>query len=241
MGIQLIKRNVSSNWGAFFLEIISIKRLNLFKISQLNRQEKIAHFSQQLKPFLPPETDGYVAEFLIDKVVHFTVSQKRKTKLGDYRHPFKGSPHKISVNGDLNPFAFLITTLHEMAHLTAFEKYGNRIRPHGEEWKNEFKKISQPVLEKAILPTDVTLALNNYLKNAKASSCSDDRLYRVLKRYDKRLGVHLEELKTGAIFKLNGKTFVKGKKLRSRFECDELSSHKKYRVLGLAEVEELHE
>jgi len=211
----------------------------LYKIRVLNRQEKIEHFSQQLKPFLPPETGTYIAEFLIDKVVHFTVSQKRKTKLGDYRHPFKGSPHKISVNGDLNRYAFLITTLHEMAHLTTFERFGNRIKPHGEEWKNEFKMISQPILVKNILPEDVTLALNNYLKNAKASSCSDDRLYRVLRRYDRKVGMHLEELKTGAIFKLNGKIFVKGKKLRSRFECDELSSQKKYRVLGLAEVEEL--
>lgn len=189
-----------------------------------------------MTPFLPKETTTYVAEFLIDNIVHFTVSKKRKTKLGDYRHPYKGSPHKISVNGDLNPYAFLVTTLHEMAHLTTFVRYGNRIKPHGAEWKKEFQKISQPVLDLVILPTDVTLALNNYLVNAKASSCSDDRLYRVLKRYDKRVGVHLEELKMGAIFKLNGKTFVKGKKLRSRFECEELSSRKKFRVLGLAEV-----
>lgn len=209
------------------------------KKTALNHSDKIEHFARQIDPFLPKETSIYIAEFLIVKVVHFTVSKKRKTKLGDYRHPYKGSPHKISVNGDLNRYSFLITTLHEMAHLTTFEQYGHHAKPHGEEWKNEFKKISEPILAKQVLPTDVTLALNNYLKNAKASSCSDDRLYRVLKRYDKRVGIHLEELKTGAIFKLNGKTFVKGKKLRSRFECDELSSRKKYRVLGLAEVVEI--
>lgn len=172
-------------------------------------------------------------------MVHFTVSKKRKTKLGDYRHPYQGSPHRISVNGDLNPFAFLITTLHEMAHLTTYEKYRNRVKPHGAQWKEEFKQISAPILEKGILPEDITLALTNYLKNAKASSCADDKLYRVLCRYDKKRALRLEELKTGDLFKLNGKIFVKGKKLRSRFECEALPSHKKYRVLGLADVEKI--
>ncbi|MFT5819713.1 MAG: SprT protein [Crocinitomix sp.] len=172
-------------------------------------------------------------------MVHFTVSKKRKTKLGDYRHPHNGKPHRISVNGDLNPYSFLITTLHEMAHLTTFEKYGNRIKPHGVHWKTEFKAIADPILNEIALPTDVDLALNNYLRNAKASSCSDDKLYRVLKRYDNYKGITLEELENGSLFKLNAKTFVKGKKLRTRFECVEVGTHKKYRVLGLAEVEKI--
>lgn len=215
------------------------KFIKFVKKTTLNSISKINQFAQQLTPFLPSGSEHYVAEFLIEKVVHFTVSKKRKTKLGDYRHPYEGKPHRISVNGDLNVYAFLVTTLHEMAHLTTYEKYGNRVKPHGEEWKNEFKSISKPIFEKAILPEDVQLALKNYLKNAKASSCSDDKLYRVLKRYDKTAGITLEELKTGAHFQLNGKIFVKGKKLRTRFECEELSSQRKYRVLGLAEVEEL--
>ena len=170
-------------------------------------------------------------------MVHFTVSKKRKTKLGDYRHPHKGKPHRISVNGDLNPYSFLITTLHEMAHLTTFEKYGNRVKPHGVHWKLEFKSIADPIFEKVVLPDDVDMALKNYLRNAKASSCSDDKLYRVLKRYDKNKGITLEELENGSFFKLNAKIFVKGKKLRTRFECVEAATNKKYRVLGLAEVE----
>jgi hypothetical protein len=176
---------------------------------------------------------------LIDKVVHFTVSKKRNTKLGDYRPPFRGSPHRISVNGDLNKYSFLVTTLHELAHLITFEKYGHRVKPHGAQWKLEFRHVCEPVLSMGILPEDVTMALHNYLKNAKASSCTDDRLYRVLRRYDKMVGVTLEQLATGKKFQLNDKIFVKGKKLRTRFECEELLSGKKYRVLGLAEVKEL--
>ncbi len=190
-----------------------------------------------LAPFMPAFATTYVAAFLIEHVVHFTVSKKRKTKLGDYRQPFQGKPHRISVNGNLNAYAFLVTTIHEMAHLAAFEQYGNTIKPHGKEWKMVFKKLFQPLIQSGELPEDVTLAVHNYLKNAKASSCSDDRLYRVLKRYDKNRGVRVEELNFGAEFKLNGKIFVKGRKLRTRFECREVSSQKMYRVLGLAEVD----
>ena len=207
----------------------------------LDRDEKIGVFGQKLAPFLPAETETYVAAFLIEHRVHFTVSKGRKTKLGDYRHPWQGQPHRISVNGNLNRYAFLVTTLHEMAHLTTWKKYGNRVKPHGQEWKDEFKTIAKPVLDQKILPEDVTLSLTNYLRNAKASSCTDDRLYRVLKRYDKKKGTTVEQLIPGATFQLNGKIFVKGKKLRTRYECKELPSQKMYRVLGLAEVVEIQQ
>lgn len=169
--------------------------------------------------------------------MHFTVSKKRKTKLGDYRQPYNGKPHRISVNGDLNPYAFLVTTIHEMAHLTTFNKYANYVKPHGNEWKVEFKNLFEPLMHHNDLPADIAIAVKNYLKNAKASSCSDDRLYRVLKRYDKKRKLRVEELNFGAEFKLNGKIFVKGRKLRTRFECRELSSQRIYRVLGLAEID----
>ena len=201
-------------------------------------EEKIDKFSQTLTTFVPDFSADYIARFLIDHVVHFTVSKKRKTKLGDYRQPYNGKPHRISVNGDLNPYAFLVTTVHEMAHLTTFKKYGNRVSPHGYEWKNEFKLLFAPLITTNKLPDDVTIAVKNYLKNAKASSCSDDRLYRVLKRYDSKRGIRVEELEFGAEFQLNGKFFVKGRKLRTRFECRELSSQKLYRVLGLAEIDQ---
>ena len=192
-----------------------------------------------LSPFLPDNTERYIACFLVDKVVHFTISKERRTKHGDYRQPHKGQPHRISVNGSLNQYAFLITTIHELAHLTTFEKHGNRVRPHGAEWKQEFKKLFLPLLAQDILPDDVQLALSRYLADAKASSCSDDRLYRVLRRYDKNQGTLVEHLPHGAQFKLNGKIFVKGKKLRKRYECKDASNGKLYRVLGIAEIESI--
>lgn len=200
--------------------------------------EKIAEFSSTLRRFLPAGSEDYVSEFLLNKVVHFTVTKGRKSKYGDYRQPYDGRPHLISVNGNLNKYAFLVTTLHEMAHLTAYEKYLNRVPAHGDEWKREFQLIFKPILEKQILPIDITMAVTNYLRNIKATSCSDEALYRVLRRYDKNPAVFLEHLEFGEKFKLNDKIFVKGKKLRKRYECMAIESNEKYHVLGIAEVEE---
>jgi hypothetical protein len=207
----------------------------------VDQAEKIVRFSEKLRPFLPSGAEYYVSKFLIENTVHFTVSKARKTKLGDYRQPWDGKPHRISVNGNLNQYAFLVTTIHEMAHLSTFDKYGGKVRSHGAEWKNEFKVLFQPIIQKEILPTDITLAVNNYLRNAKAASCSDDKLYRVLRRYDKNRGILVEHLMQGDVFELKGKTFMMGRKLRKRYECKDLNSGKIYRVLGLAEIDKLIE
>lgn len=204
-----------------------------------NNSDQFQRFCAQLTPFLPEESIPYIVKFIMSKNVKFTVAKKRKTKLGDYRQPFNGKPHQISVNGDLNQYAFLVTTIHELAHLTTFEKYGNRVKSHGEEWKEEFKVLFQPILDKDFLPVDVTLAVSNYLKNAKASSCADEPLYRVLRRYNEKQGVLVEHLKKGAIFELKGKRFELGKKLRKRYECQDVDSGRMYRVLGLAEIDKL--
>lgn len=207
----------------------------------MSTEEKIVLFSEKLRPFLPDGSEYYVSKFVIENTVHFTVSKARKTKLGDYRQPWDGKPHRISVNGDLNKYAFLVTTIHEMAHLTTFEKHGRRVSSHGSEWKSEFKELFEPIIQKEILPSDVTQAVGNYLVNAKAASCSDDRLYRVLRRYDQNKGILVEHLDPGTVFELKGKVFVLGRKLRKRFECKEWESGRMYRVLGLAEVDRVVE
>jgi SprT protein len=205
----------------------------------VDQAEKIVLFSEKLRPFLPEGAEYYISKFIIENTVQFTVSKARKSKLGDYRQPWDGKPHRISVNGNLNRYAFLVTTIHEMAHLCTFDKYGAGVKSHGIEWKNEFKDLFQPIINKEILPTDITMAVNNYLRNAKAASCSDDRLYRVLRRYDENRGILVEHLEYGDVFEIKGKVFVLGKKLRKRYECKEQKSGKMFRVLGLAEVDEV--
>src|SRR5678816_2471588 len=97
-----------------------------------------------LQRFLPPETYEAVLQYLQFYKVHLTVAAERKSILGDYRHSTHFSNHRISVNGNLNKFSFLITLLHELAHLLTFEEFGNKVPSHGREWKLSLIHISEP-------------------------------------------------------------------------------------------------
>src|ERR1700750_981029 len=94
-----------------------------------------------LQHYLPPNTYEPVLAYLQRYHVHLTVARERKSILGDYRHRVQDKNHRISVNGNLNPFSFLITLLHELAHLLTFEKWGNKVASHGKEWKTVFGQL----------------------------------------------------------------------------------------------------
>ncbi len=181
-----------------------------------------------------------VADLLLNHPVRFAITNPRATKLGDYRAPQSGETfHRISVNGNLNPYNFLITTLHEFAHLRVYLNFGFRIKPHGEEWKAEFRKLLWPAIQTGLLPKDIEVALMTSLTNMKASSCTDTQLSRVLRQYDKREGgeIILEEIPKNATFVLQGKTFVKGELRRTRFLCTEVPSKRQFLIHSLATVQ----
>src|SRR5829696_6839224 len=91
-----------------------------------------------LENFLPPATYEAVLQYLQFYKIHLTIAKERKSILGDYRHRTHHENHRISVNGNLNHFSFLITLLHELAHLLTFEQYKNNVQAHGKEWKTIF-------------------------------------------------------------------------------------------------------
>jgi predicted SprT family Zn-dependent metalloprotease len=193
----------------------------------------------ELGSFLPPGSLNEVIHFLQLYKVHLTITRERQSVLGDYRNKHFHSNHRISVNGNLNKYSFLITLLHELAHLLAFEKYGHRIQPHGVQWKNEFSMILAAFISKKIFPADIELALNRNLHNPSASSCADTHLLRVLRKYDHKTDGRqfVEELSTGSLFKIKGdKIFRKGEKVRKRYKCVELSTGKVYLFSPVFEV-----
>src|SRR6187397_836921 len=108
----------------------------------------------QLNSFLPPGTYSAVEEYLRFYKIHLTVTQHRQSILGDYRHRTHHSNHRISVNGSLNRFSFLITLLHELAHLLTFEQHANRVQAHGKEWKKIYAQLLQQFLEHKVFPAD---------------------------------------------------------------------------------------
>jgi len=192
-----------------------------------------------LKNYLPAPAAEPVLELLHKYKVHLTITRERKSVLGDYRHAHQQAAHRISVNGNLNHYAFLITLVHELAHLVTFMEYGNGVAAHGREWKHLYKLLLIDFLKPTIFPEDILHALRSSLHNLPASSCSDEVLMRILRRYDKKEeGILLvEEVPEGALFSLDsGAVFRKGKKLRKRIQCVEVSSGRLYLFSPIYEV-----
>ncbi len=170
------------------------------------------------------------------------ITKSRRSKTGDYTHPGKSSGHIITVNHDLNQYAFLITFVHEVAHMDCWEKYKNNVQPHGAEWKAEFKTLLLPFLNPDIFPPELLSMLKKYIQNPAASSCIDVNLMRELKKYNTNYGDFflLEEIMENALFSLrDGRVFVKGKLQRKRFKCTEVSSKRNYLISPIAEVKQL--
>jgi SprT protein len=197
-----------------------------------------------LAQYLPEGSLDPVLHYLHQYKIHLTITRERNSILGDYRHAIDQKNHRISVNGNLNKHAFLVTLLHEIAHLLAFENFGQRIAAHGKEWKNEYSKILAQFLLKKIFPADIEKALLKSLQNPSATSCGEEHLMRVLKNYDLRKeGIMLiEELQHGQLFKLkDGRIFKKGEKLRKRHKAVDVKSGALYLFSGVYEVEVMGE
>ena len=192
-----------------------------------------------LARYMPPPAAPVIAKWIDYFHCEFKISRSRASKLGDYRHPFNGAGHKISVNNNLNPYAFLVTTVHEFAHLLTWNEHKNRVKPHGTEWKKNFKRMMAPFYALDIFPEDIRRAITAYLENPAASSCGDLHLARSLKRYDiiDPSILHLEKLPEHTIFTLkDGRRFRKGPRVRKRFRCVCLDNQRVYLFNPLAEV-----
>lgn len=187
--------------------------------------------------FVPKPAAAYCLKLWEHFGFEFKIKKSRQTKLGDYRYSHKTKLHTITINNDLNPYSFLLTYLHEVAHLVTFDEYGRRASPHGKEWKQNFVKIAQPVLSDEVFPPPIISVLTNYFKNPKAASCSDPALYNVLKQFDEPNDkVLLKKVEVGTVFDFNGRQFRKLEKKRTRSVCLELKTNRRYLISELAEI-----
>jgi hypothetical protein len=193
---------------------------------------------EYLSKFIPPAAVPRVLEYLHQYKVHLTITRERKSILGDYRHATTDKNHRISVNGNLNSYAFLITLVHELAHLVTFIQFKHQVAPHGREWKNCYAMLLKDFLGNEIFPPVVEQALKQSMHDLPASSCADEGLMRVLKKFDRDNGlVMVEQLPEGHLFDIGeGRIFKKGKKLRKRFQCIEVETGKLYLFSPIYEV-----
>jgi hypothetical protein len=167
----------------------------------------------------------------------FKIKKSRQTKLGDYRFSPHTKKHTITINNDLNAFSFLVTYLHEVAHLVTYNEHGRKAAPHGKEWKHNFKRVVQPILNQEVFPENVLLALTNYFKNPKASSCADPVLFNVLRQFDHPSDeIPLSKVHNGQHFKFQGRSFKKIERKRTRSVCEEIGSGRRYLISEVAQV-----
>lgn len=194
--------------------------------------------SEVLEKYLPSHSVAAVFHLIEENRIHLKIVNERVTRHGDYRRMPNGI-HQITVNANLNKFRFLITLIHEIAHLVAFERFGRNIKPHGREWKFTFQQMMLPFIRPQIFPDHLLPLIAKHFRNPKASSDTDAHLAIALKSYDTENNkTYVFELPRGGLFKIyNGRIFKKGEKLRKRYECKEVSSGKVYLFQPNAQVE----
>lgn len=203
-------------------------------------KEPISHgnISAALTQYIPQAAIPYCLELWLAYPFHFKITRQRKTKQGDYRYHKLQNTHTITVNRNLNPYAFLITYLHEIAHLDAFQQYGYAIAPHGTEWKRCFQRLMKPILLPNVFPEKILKALIQYMLDPKASTCSDPALVMALQAYDVQEGlISLSKVQINRTFRFNQRIFLKEQVKRTRAWCREVKTGKCYTVAQSALVE----
>ena len=194
--------------------------------------------SETLSRYIPEHAVKPVFELIVANQVHLKIVNERQTRHGDYRKGLSGK-HEITVNSNLNKYKFLITLIHEISHLVAFEKFGRNIKPHGNEWKYSFQRLMIPYIRPEIFPNHLLPLLARHFKNPTASSDTDATLALALKQFDQQNDKnYVFEIPYGSVFRIqNGKIFKKIAVRTKRFECLEISSGKTYLFNPNAEVE----
>ena len=190
-----------------------------------------------VQDYIPYAAVPLLSKYLNHWKVNLVVTPKRITKHGDFRILSKGV-HQISVNKSSNPYRFLITLIHEIAHLVAFKNYGYSIKPHGEEWRSSYQKLMIPFLKPKIFPKGLLNLMVCHLKNPRASTDVDFNLAIALNKFDPETKKsYIFELNFGTIFEINnGRKFVLGSKRKKRYECEEVSTRRKYLFSPNAQV-----
>src|SRR5688500_9807555 len=185
-----------------------------------------------LQAHLPSAALQYCYQLWHETPFQLKITRTRQTKVGDFTSKRSIAHPRITLNHELNPFLFLITYVHEVAHLRVHLQYGSRVDPHGEEWKNSFRILMQPVMHNHIFENDILMELQRHMTNPKASSFADTDLTKVLRRYDKNAGQYatLSEIPEGSIFRFQGRFFKKGKIRCTRVLCHEVKTKRHYLV-----------
>ena len=188
--------------------------------------------------YIPSKSRLYCLQLSFKYDFAFKLKNDRSSKLGDFKRDFKRQQFVISVNRGLNPYQFLITFIHELAHLKVAINYPRFVKAHGKEWKESFKELLAPVLEEDIFPQPLLDVLKIHMNNPKAAAGSDPKLWQALRAYNiSNTKNTLNDLLDGTRFTFKTKHFTRVNKKRTRILCKEDKTGKFYLIQGIAEVE----
>ena len=190
-----------------------------------------------LEKYLPENTLPFLKTWFGEHYIHIKITKARNSKLGDYRK-MPDKSHQITINSTLQPQLFFFVLTHELAHLIAFEKYGNRICPHGAEWKNTFRIM----LLESISHYEDNLKgiILKFSKSPKANFMSSPDLvkYFRIEDYEDETS-YIEDLAIGEKFIYKNQMYLIEEKRKKNYLCVNLDTTKKYIFKPLARVEKL--
>lgn len=191
-----------------------------------------------LEKHIPAAALSYCMQLWDQHPFDFKVRKKRVSKVGDFSCRTGKNP-RITVNNDSHPYLFLMTYIHEVAHLIVHKAHGWKHEAHGAEWKSVFKTLMMPVMNPNVYPPDLLKVLEKHMTDPKASSFSDVILTQAFRDHDANFKntTLLSELPEGSIFGLHGRWFKKGESKRTRVLCRELKTKRNYFVSADAPVE----
>jgi hypothetical protein len=193
-----------------------------------------------LHSYIPKKSIGSVCDLLDLFPTRVKIVNPRKRIHGSYRKPkTKADCHLITVNKDLNPYTFLITLLHEIAHLQAYVNH--KSLGHRGDWKNCFAALLKQFISLNIFPNDVQSALEKHIQNIKSSDFLDISLTKTLQEYDKKPflfqeTITLEDIPEKSVFLFGNKKMEKQSLIRKYYLCKELKTNKLYRCHPLMKV-----
>lgn len=190
---------------------------------------------KSLEKYLPQNTLKYLRIWFSDYYIHIKVTRNRNSKLGDYRK-LPDNSHEITVNSTLTPQLFFFVLTHELAHLIAFEKYGRKISPHGNEWKETFRNMLLESLE--IYDEELKPIIIKFSKSPKANFMASPDLVRYFhtEKQDDTLQF-IEELKKGEFFIYRNEKYLLEGLVKKNYLCKNLATGRKYSFKPLARVE----
>lgn len=194
-----------------------------------------------LAKYIPEEAIDPVITLLKQHGVYLKLKAARSTKWGDFYNQKRKGYYYISINRNLNPYQFLMTLIHELAHLTTLERFGRHVPHHGREWKGEFSRLMEPFLSTAFFPQELLTLLKDHMKNPKAAATTDIALYKKLDSYSGKMSkeVFVEDLTKGDYFLYKSREYKCGNRIKKRIMCMQVDTKRQFLFSPIARVEKV--